>query len=440
MSNSYTVLLIDDDILVLQALRDQLQPVFPDITFETCQSGEEALELVKQIKEGGGTIAAVVSDHLMEGMTGAQLLIRLQTLIPKARKMMLTGQAGIEAVSTVVNSGGLYRYMSKPWDAEDMRLTLHEALLAYRTDANLAERNAELEKLNAQLEVTIAQRTRQLIEKNMELEEGLEYAGHVQQNLFPEFKQLGKTTHVAEIFLRPFNRVSGDFYWMSDGDRGGKVFVAVGDCTGHGISGGFMTVMHIAALNEAMFQLNEPSPLGLLTYMNARIKDLTRHTFPMQHAFIGAECTMLCFDPDGRTIHFASDAKGLLVKDMRTGEISSPLESGTYTIDPATGKRDIVCGNFSLNNYSEIYVFTDGVVDQFGGQNAKKMKKSGLKKWIAERGKPSTAVETFGEYFHRFSKDQMIVDDALLMVFTVNAHQEITTLNNAEHVCSAQAH
>jgi CheY-like chemotaxis protein len=437
MNNSYTVLLVDDDILVLQALRDQLQPAFPDTIFETCQSGEEALELVEQLKETGHTIAAVVSDHLMEGMTGAELLIRLQTLVPKARKMMLTGQAELEAVSAVVNSGGLYRYLPKPWDAEDMRLTLFEALLAYRTDANLAERNAELEKLNAELEVTIAQRTRQLIEKNTELEEGLEYAGHVQQNLFPEFKQLGKTTVVDEIFIRPFNRVSGDFYWMSDGDRGGKVFVAVGDCTGHGISGGFMTVMHIAALNEAMFQLNEPSPLGLLTYMNARIKDLTRHTFPMQHAFIGAECTMLCFDPDGRTIHFASDANGLLVKDMRTGSVSDPLDSGNHTIDPQTGKRDIVYGSFSLNNYSEIYVFTDGVVDQFGGQNAKKMKRSGLKKWIANRGKNGNAFDSFGGYFHRFSKDQMIVDDALLMVFSVNAHQKTTILNNAEHASSA---
>jgi sigma-B regulation protein RsbU (phosphoserine phosphatase) len=437
MNTIYTVVLIDDDILVLQALRDQLKPAFQNISFETCQSGEEALELVEQIMADGGTLAAVVSDHLMDGMSGAELLVRLQLLVPKARKIMLTGQAGLEDVSRAVNSGALYRYIAKPWNADDMRMTLHEALVAYWNEADLEARNTEVNLMNSQLESLVIERTQELLAKNRELEEGIEYAGHVQQTLFPEFKQLGKSTVVSEIFLRPFNQVSGDFYWMSDADRGGKVFVAVGDCTGHGISGGFMSVMHIAALNEAMFQLNEPSPLGLLTYMNARIEDLTKHTFRMHRALIGVESTMLCFDPDGQTVHFASDTKGLLVRDMCTGEISDPIASGKHSIDPETGKRDIAYGSFCVSGHSEIFVFTDGVVDQFGGPTGKKLKRSGLKKWIAERGQPNSSSETFGEYFQRFSEDKMIVDDALMLVFSSHEPQEPTILNNVEHASSA---
>jgi FixJ family two-component response regulator len=418
MNREYTVFLVDDDILVLQALRDQLQPTFPNITFETCQSGEEALELVEQVMEDGATVAAVISDHLMDGMTGAELLIRLQAVVPKARKIMLTGQAGLEAISVAVNAGALYRYMSKPWDVEDMRLTLYEALQAYSTDARLAERNAELEKLNSQLEASIAQRTRQLLEKNTELEEGLEYAGRVQRTLFPEFTRLSEHVRAREIYLRPYNGVSGDFYWMSNDQADGRLFLAVGDCTGHGISGGFMSVMHIAALNEAMFRCTDLTPLGILHYMDGRIKDITTHTYKLHRTLIGAETTLLCFDPDGHTVHFASNSKGLIVRDLETGEVSEPLQALKRGINGASGSRDIVSGCMDLRHRSELYLFTDGVVDQFGGPNGKKLKRSGLVKWIAERERTAVDMQRFSDYFDTFAEGQMIVDDALMLILS----------------------
>lgn len=418
MNQPYTVILIDDDILVLQALRDQLQPTFPYVLFETCQSGEEALDLANHILMDGREIAAVISDHLMDGMTGAELLIELQTLSPKTRKIMLTGQAGLEAVSMAVNAGALYRYINKPWDAEDMRMTLHEALLAYTTDAELFKRNTQLEQMNGRLETEIHQRTQELMDKNKELEEGLEYAGKVQQTLFPEFDQFSDNIRIKEIFLRPFDKVSGDFYWMSDTDSEGQIFVAVGDCIGHGIAGGFMSVMHIAALNEAMFRCATPSPLAILTYMNARIKDISKSTFRIHRTFVGAETTLLSLEPDGQTVHYASNSKGFMVRDLSTGMLSEPLQGGKFTIDSEDGTRAIVYGSLTLNHPFELYVFTDGVVDQFGGQNGKKLKRSGLREWISERGMTDGIAESFGEFFHKFSVDQMVVDDALMLILS----------------------
>jgi len=114
-------------------------------------------------------IPLLISDHIMPTMKGDELLIKIHEQYPKTLKILLTGQANIEAVGNAVNHANLYRYISKPWDETDLKLTVKEALRRYQQDQELSAKNLELEKLNASLEQKVKERTRELQHANLEL-------------------------------------------------------------------------------------------------------------------------------------------------------------------------------------------------------------------------------------------------------------------------------
>ncbi|MCB9737882.1 MAG: response regulator [Deltaproteobacteria bacterium] len=144
------VLFVDDEPMVLDALRDQFRRQFSDrYDVELAQSASEALEIVQEALEDGVTIPVIVSDHIMPGMKGDELLVQLHGLLPRTRKILLTGQAGLDAVQRAVNEADLYRYIPKPWDRHDFELTVRGAIEAYLAELEVERQRARLVATNA---------------------------------------------------------------------------------------------------------------------------------------------------------------------------------------------------------------------------------------------------------------------------------------------------
>lgn len=115
------ILLVDDESIILNVLAHHLQRfVSEEYEVLKCMSGEEALKLVDQILEEGGLIGCVISDYLMHPMRGSDLLVALDAKIPNAKKIMLTGQADLQAVAEVLTKMDLFRYITKPWEPKDL--------------------------------------------------------------------------------------------------------------------------------------------------------------------------------------------------------------------------------------------------------------------------------------------------------------------------------
>ncbi len=143
--NQLAILLVDDEPMVLDSLSEELLRHFGHhYHIEAAESGEEALETIEELIAEGIEIAAVISDHLMPGMKGDELLCQIHAQYPNILKIMLTGQAGIEAVGNAVNSANLYRYVTKPWDSTDLSLTVKEALNKYQQIKQLEQQNQQL--------------------------------------------------------------------------------------------------------------------------------------------------------------------------------------------------------------------------------------------------------------------------------------------------------
>jgi len=165
------VLCVDDDVTLLHALRTLLmQELGAGPWIEIAESGEEALEVCAELQSQGRPLAVVISDYIMPGMRGDELLAQLHRRCPQALKILLTGQSDIAGVKRAINDANLYRFLEKPFDNDDIVLTTQTALRAYRQDRELALQNERLLRLNAELEKQVAERTRELHEKNLQLE------------------------------------------------------------------------------------------------------------------------------------------------------------------------------------------------------------------------------------------------------------------------------
>ncbi|MGB7519656.1 MAG: response regulator, partial [Spirulinaceae cyanobacterium] len=146
------ILVVDDEPMVLESLAEELERNFGEnYDIEAAESAEEALEIVEELKEEGGEVAVIVSDHLMPGMKGDELLIKIHSQYPSALKIMLTGQADVNDVGNAVNSANLYRYIAKPWNANDLNLTIKKAITKYRQKKQIKQQNQQIRKKERRL-------------------------------------------------------------------------------------------------------------------------------------------------------------------------------------------------------------------------------------------------------------------------------------------------
>ncbi len=173
---------IDDENVILVSLKILLKEHFAqNYAIETATNGIEALELIDELMANKIEIPVIICDYIMPEMKGDAVLIDCHQKMPNSLKIMLTGQADMSGVKNVINHGSLYRFLTKPWENQDLILTLSEALKSYHQSKQLAERSQELE-------LTLLQRTQDL--KNLQ---------HAQKELLQSEKMAALGQLVAGI-------------------------------------------------------------------------------------------------------------------------------------------------------------------------------------------------------------------------------------------------
>jgi DNA-binding NtrC family response regulator len=122
-ATKHPILLVDDEPEILFSLRGLLRKEFE---LYTAESGAEALEILRQ-----HPVHVIMTDQRMPQMTGVELLRRARGDCPEAIRMIFTGYADIKAVIDAINQGQIYRYLTKPWDPDELLAVLHEACAHY---------------------------------------------------------------------------------------------------------------------------------------------------------------------------------------------------------------------------------------------------------------------------------------------------------------------
>lgn len=234
-AEKHTILVVDDEISILKLLEYTFKP---DYRVLTASSGADALEILR--KED---VALIIADQRMPGMSGAEFLEKSIAIRPQAIRMVLTGYTDIESAIAAINAGRVYRYVTKPWEDEDLRINVRRAIETFdlqRANLRLLE---ELREANERLEEKVRLRTAELEEANEELrhahqqvKQDLALAERVQRSLIPP--SVKRSDVEIETFYRPMIGIGGDYAHQHLREQ--EISVAVCDVTGHGIAASCM--------------------------------------------------------------------------------------------------------------------------------------------------------------------------------------------------------
>lgn len=195
--NKPVIICVDDERVVLISLRDQLiQQLGNKYEIELAEGGEEALEILEELTEEGFEVPLIISDQIMPGMKGDELLIEINEQYPRTLKIMLTGQASVDAVGKAVNLANLYRYLAKPWQVEDLGFTVQEALNSYFQNKKLAEQNTQLLELNQALSRFVPNQFLKLLDKDSIID--IQLGNSVQKEMSILFADIRNFTTLSE--------------------------------------------------------------------------------------------------------------------------------------------------------------------------------------------------------------------------------------------------
>jgi serine phosphatase RsbU (regulator of sigma subunit)/CheY-like chemotaxis protein len=133
------ILCVDDEKIVADSIEDQIRNHFGlRLDVELAQGGEEALEILQEMKRKGQYPALIISDQVMPGMKGDQFLIHAHQIFPDTTKVLMTGYTSFEAIQNIINQASLFRYIPKPWEEMDLIIMVEKALKQFNQTQQLA--------------------------------------------------------------------------------------------------------------------------------------------------------------------------------------------------------------------------------------------------------------------------------------------------------------
>lgn len=177
--NSAQILLVDDENNILTALRR----LFFDEDYEVhvASTAEGAIEILEKQE-----VDLIIADYRMPGMNGTEFFKRARQKQPDAIRIILSGYADVQALTDAINEGNIYKYVFKPWDEQDFKNTVRQALEQRalimenkRLTEEVKAKNQQLEEYNLQLERTVEERTRELQFQNKVLQISQEVLGRL---------------------------------------------------------------------------------------------------------------------------------------------------------------------------------------------------------------------------------------------------------------------
>ncbi len=210
---------------------------------------------------------------------------------------------------------------------------------------------------------------------NQSLTDSINYARRIQSAMIPDEEALRRIFPASFVYLRPRDIVSGDFYWFHQ--RGDKIFVALADCTGHGVPGAFMSIIGIDLLKNLIEVQKLENPAEILKSMNEELFKSLRKNVGINGADNqvddGMDITLLMIDKKHKTFEFAGAlGEFYLMRDNKILTFKGDRYSLGFIKDGSlphfTGKHG------TIHEGDVIYLFSDGFPDQFGGPDRKKFK------------------------------------------------------------------
>jgi len=247
-------------------------------------------------------------------------------------------------------------------------------------------------------------------EKNREITDSIHYAKNIQEAMLPAPELIQSLFSEHFVFFRPRDIVSGDFFWV--GQRNGRKYFAVADCTGHGVPGGFMSMLGITLLNEILDEKNITSPERMLNELRTLvIQSLNKERKAgTQFTRDGMDIALCCVDPAENKLFFSGANNGLFI--YRDTELHE-LEPDKQPVGAYENESSFTLKEFQLQAGDVIIAYSDGYPDQFGGPKGKKLMYRQFRQIIVNsiNVDNSRRVKYLSDEFDRWKAGHAQIDD-----------------------------
>ncbi len=259
----------------------------------------------------------------------------------------------------------------------------------------LEEKNKLIDGQNERLEKQVQQRTEELevqkeqvLEKNAEIIDSINYAKRLQNALIPPL-ELAKQVHKdIFVFFEPKDIVSGDFYWITetktsfkDKPNSKRLLFTVADCTGHGVPGAFISIIGLNIFNQTLKEKDVNDPAQALNFLNKHVyKTVNKHKGEQEDIIKdGMDLAMCSINIETLELEFSGAQNPVYI--VREKELFE-LKGDKQPIGYSDKLSPFILQKFQLQKGDMIYASTDGFPDQFGGPKGKKFKYKPFKEML----------------------------------------------------------
>jgi serine phosphatase RsbU (regulator of sigma subunit) len=216
---------------------------------------------------------------------------------------------------------------------------------------------------------SVARMNVELQNKTKDITDSIHYAMRIQMAILPDIDILAKVLPESFVFYRPRDIVSGDFYWFAE--KGDLFYIAVVDCTGHGVPGALMSMIGTTLLNKVVFDYRLDSPSGILDLLNREIKLALHQQESAESSHDGMDLALCVYDRRNRTMRFAGAGRPLFL--VREGHIIQYKTNKGGLGGVYSHKSQLFSEiDFNLESGDTFYMYTDGYPDQFGSDERHK--------------------------------------------------------------------
>jgi len=298
--------------------------------------------------------------------------------------------------------------------AENLKLVQEQNVML---EQRVEERTQEVEEQKEELLLNnekLQQQEGQIRQLYNDLSDSIHYAQRIQQAILPTEEKFKKLLSESFVFFKPRDVVSGDFYFLENIEN--KIILASIDCTGHGVPGAFMSLIGNDILTEIVLGQKITEANKVLEKLHLGIRILLKQEKTKNPD--GMDMSLVVIDKENKTLEFAGAKNSIIY--IQNNELKA-IKGDKMSIggEQREQQRVFKKHNISIEKETSLYLFSDGIQDQFGGENNKKFTPKRLRSLLLENHqKPmqeqkKIITQTISTWQRQGNEEQ--IDDMLLI-------------------------